>query len=256
MKNKLSIIALSTMMAMGMLTSASADDEWQIIIAPYFFAMAADYDSTIDGRTANVDMSFKDIINDMDVKGGALRIEAWKGDWGILLDGIYTNMEGDFGPNNDLSTKTTDVMIDLMGAHRILKNTLLDRPLFFDIKAGLRYHYMKQEAKLSLPGAGLKIKAGGSYDWVEPVVGARVGWSLTEKLTLSSRGDVGGFDIGSASKLTWSLTTLLNYQFSRHWSVAGGYRYLDMDYSRGSGNSKFGFDGSLDGVIIGITWRN
>jgi opacity protein-like surface antigen len=235
---------------------AASDDEWKITIAPYFFAMAADYDSTIDGRTANIDMSFKDIIDDMDVLGGALRMEAWKGDWGILLDGIYTNMEGDFGPKDNLSTKTTDIMIDLLGAYRLLKKTFLDRPLIVDIGAGLRYHYLKQKAHFSLSGPRLKIKAGESYDWVEPLVGTRIGWSLTEKLTLITSADMGGFGIGSASKLTWSITSLLNYKFSRHWSVAGGYRYLDMDYSRGSGNSKFGFDGTLDGVIIGVTWRN
>ena len=67
---------------------------------------------------------------------------------------------------------------------------------------------------------------------------------------------MGGFGIGSASDLTWSITTYLNYQFSKHWSLAGGYRYLDMDYSRGSGTSKFGLDGSLEGFMIGFSWRN
>jgi hypothetical protein len=165
-------------------------------------------------------------------------------------------MEGDFGPNDNLSTKTTDIMIDLLGAYRLLKKTFLDRPLIVDIGAGLRYHYLKQEAQFSLPGNLPKIKAGDSYDWLEPVIGSRIKWKLTEKLGLLTGVDVGGFGIGTASDLTWSITTLLNFQFSRHWSVAGGYRYFDMDYSRGSGNSKFGFDGSLDGVMIGVTWRN
>jgi hypothetical protein len=235
---------------------AAPDDEWEIIIAPYFFAMSADYTSTIDGRKADIDMTFKDIIDNMDVLGGALRVEAWKGDWGILFDAIYTDMEGDFGPRDNLSTKTTDIMIDLLGAYRLLKQTFLDRPLIVDIGAGLRYHYLKQEARFSLPGASPRIKAGGSYDWLEPVIGSRIKWKLTEKLGLLTGVDMGGFSIGSASKLTWSITTLLNYQFSRHWSVAGGYRYLNMDYSRGSGNSKFGFDGSLDGVMVGFSWRN
>ena len=235
---------------------AASYDEWEITISPYFFAMSADYTSTIDGKKADIDMSFKDIIDDMDVLGGALHLEAWKGDWGILLDGIYTDMEGDFGPKDNLSTKTTDIMIDLLGAYRLLKNTLFDRPLIVDIGAGLRYHYLKQEAQFSLPGARPKIKAGGSYDWVEPVIGTRIRWAFTEKLTLLLSADMGGFGIGSASKLTWSVNSLINYQFSKHWSVAGGYRYLDMDYSRGSGNSKFGFDGTLDCVMIGVTWRN
>ena len=255
---KLSCISMAAVILFSIYSPAQAasNDEWEITISPYFFAMSADYTSTIDGKKAAIDMSFKDIIDDMDVLGGALHIEAWKGDWGILLDGIYTDMEGDFGPKNNLSTKTTDIMIDLLGGYRLLKNTLFDRPLSVDIGAGLRYHYLKQEAQFSLPGARPKIKAGGSYDWVEPVIGTRIRWAFTEKVALLLGADMGGFGIGSASKLTWSVNTFINYQFSKHWSVAGGYRYLDMDYSRGSGNSKFGFDGSLDGVMIGVTWRN
>jgi hypothetical protein len=236
-------------------TQAASDDEWEIIIAPYFFAMSADYDATMDGRTASVDMSFKDIIDDMDVLGGSLRIEAWKGDWGIIADGIYTNMEGDFGPRDSLSTTTTDVMIDLMGARRILKNSLIDRPLSFDIMGGLRYHYLKQRAKFA-PGGNISVRVGDSQDWVEPVIGGKTSWFFTEKWAVHARGDMGGFNIGSASKLTWSITSYLTYKLSRNWSVAGGYRHLDMDYSRGSGTSKFGFDGSLNGVIVGIVWRN
>jgi hypothetical protein len=29
-----------------------------------------------------------------------------------------------------------------------------------------------------------------------------------------------------------------------------------MDYSNGSGDSKFAFDGSLKGVMVGVSWRN
>jgi len=246
---------------------AASDDEWRIIVAPYFFAMSADYDSTINGKTANVDLKFKDILDDFDVLGGSLRIEAWKGDFGIILDGIYTSLDGDFssregrfGQSAKVNAKLADTMIDLLGAYRILKGTLFDRPLIIDTWAGLRYHYLKQKVRLEVSGSGpLSGRAkrlGDSHDWVEPVIGGRVGWNFTEKWSLLTGADMGGFGIGSASDLTWSVTSLLNYQFSEHWSVAGGYRYFDMDYSRGSGKDEFGFDGSLDGIIIGVTWRN
>jgi hypothetical protein len=253
------ILTTITLVIAASPAQAASDDEWEIIIAPYVFAMSADYDSTIDGQTANVDLKFKDILKDFDVMGGSLRIEAWKGDWGIILDGIFTDLDGDLGPNDNLNAKLRDVMIDLQGAYRIGKNTLLDRPFITEIFGGLRYHYLKQKAHLNAspgPGPGLSIKAGTSEDWIEPVIGGRIKWILTEKWGLLTGADMGGFGIGSASKLTWSITSLLNYQFSKHWSVAGGYRYLDMDYSRGSGNKKFGFDGTIDGVIVGITWRN
>ena len=81
-------------------------------------------------------------------------------------------------------------------------------------------------------------------------------WPFAEKWTLAVRGDMGGFGIGSASDLTWSITTGLDFKLSEKWSIDIAYRYFDMDYSKGSGSNEFGFDGSMDGVMIGLTWRN
>jgi opacity protein-like surface antigen len=120
--------------------------------------------------------------------------------------------------------------------------------------AGPRYHYLKQEITPDEPPGA--ETAGTSKDWMELAIGARTEWLFTEKWTLITRGDMSGFGIGSGSKLTWSVTSLLDYRFSKHWSVAGGYRYYNMDYTNGSGDSKFGFDGTLKGVMVGVSWRN
>jgi len=68
----------------------------------------------------------------------------------------------------------------------------------------------------------------------------------------------------------WVLVSVLNIEtvplFLRTWADSAlgrrlicidiAYRYFDMDYSKGSGSNEFGFDGSMDGVMIGLTWRN
>ena len=51
------------------------------------------------------------------------------------------------------------------------------------------------------------------------------------------------------------VTTGLDFKLSEKWSIDIAYRYFDMDYSKGSGSNEFGFDGSMDGVMIGLTWR-
>jgi opacity protein-like surface antigen len=234
---------------------AASDDEWDIRISPYFFAPALDADVTASGVTQSLDLNFSDILNDFDVFGVSGRIEAWKGDWGIVLDVSYTDLEGDFGPNDSVEVDITDWIMDLQASYRIHRATLLDGPLLFDIMAGPRYHYLKQKITPDTPEPGPGTQ-GTSKDWIELAVGARAEWLFTEKWTLITRGDMSGFGIGSGSKLTWSVTTLLDYRFSEHWSVAGGYRYYDMDYSNGSGSSKFGFDGSLNGLMVGVSWRN
>lgn len=261
---KLSYAAMAAVILLGFCSPslASSSDEWEIMIAPYFFVANPNYDATIDGITKNVDLSFSDIWDDFDVLAGSLHIEAFKGDWGVVVDSNFTDLDGDFGPRDNLNAQLTQFWTDVLGAYRIKKFTLLDRPFTTDIMGGLRYHYLKQKGKFDLPGPGgpgpgiPAIRVGTSEDWIEPVIGAKSSWHLTEKWSLQAGGTVGGFDIGSASKLTWVVNSYINYQFARHWSFALGYRYFNMDYSKGSGQDKFGFDGYINGIMIGFVWRN
>ena len=234
----------------------AADDEWKLRITPYFFAPALDFDATTSGRTASVDLSFSDSWDQLDVFGLSVRTEAWKGECGIVFDAYYVDLDGEFGPNDSIDVDMKDAVVDLLAAYRIETDAFQGQTLFFDVLTGLRYHYLKQEITLDPPGPIPSVTLGGSEDWIEPVIGGRVVWPFAEKWTLAVRGDMGGFGIGSASDLTWSITTGLDFKLSEKWSIGIGYRYYDMDYSKGSGSNEFGFDGSMDGVILGLTWRN
>ena len=250
------IIAVS---ALGFLCSpaqGAADEEWKLRITPYFFAPAIDFDATTSGTTVSLDMSFSDILENFDVFGLSVRTEAWKGEWGIVFDVYYVDLDGEFGPTDNIDVDIKDASVDLLAAYRIETDSFKGQTLFFDIMSGLRYHYLKEEIKLGLPGPLPSVTLGGSENWIEPVIGGRVVWPFAKKWALAVYGDMGGFGIGSASDLTWSINTAIDFILSEKWSIDIGYRYYDMDYSKGSGRNEFGFDGTMDGVIIGFTWRN
>ncbi|MHC4554654.1 MAG: YfaZ family protein [Planctomycetota bacterium] len=141
----------------------------------------------------------------------------------------------------------------------------------FEPYGGLRYTYLKEEATIqqntnvSLSSSGSlgsgsqsasssgKEKIGDSRDWVEPFVGGRISWDLNEKFTLWFRGDVGGFGIGSASDLTYNLIPGCAYKLTENTTVDFSYRYLNMDYSNGSGSDKLALDVEAYGPVIGMT---
>jgi hypothetical protein len=140
--------------------------------------------------------------------------------------------------------------------------------LFFDVMAGGRYMYLKQEidldisrkiirrlAQRKLGNKTLKgnITLGGSQDWVEPFVGARVGIRIFEWLTFAVRGDIGGFGIGSASDLTWNLYGIFDIKPWEHVSFKIGYRYWNIDYEHGDGFNELGLTGNLHGPWLGLT---
>jgi opacity protein-like surface antigen len=243
---------------------SAAKDEWRIEFSPYLFAPDVDAKSTVSGATSHVKLDFGDILDDFAIFGLSGRLEVWKGDWGLFLDGYYTNLEGDFTlraptPTITVGTETSEAILDFGLGHRLLKLPLGEdqtRMLTGDILGGGRYHYLKQEIELSVFHpvlGGLGTTLGGDEEWVELIVGARIKCDIFDNFAVVVRGDIGGFGIGSGSDLTWNVLAGVDWRFRENMSLKVGYRVLDIDYERGSGRSRFGFDGQMRGPIIGLT---
>ena len=70
---------------------------------------------------------------------------------------------------------------------------------------------------------------------------------LSESFTLVVSGDYGGFDIGSSSHRTWSLSGFLAYRLGEHWELGGGWRTLELE--RGA------VDLEMSGPLVGLGYR-
>lgn len=115
----------------------------------------------------------------------------------------------------------------------------------FDLLFGLRYY----DIDFALfPGA-----TDGARDWVDPIVGGRWNWPLSEEWSLSLRGDVGGFGIGSA--LAWQVVALADYRPWTYVSLTGGLRAIGLDFSSGVGPDQYASDISVWGPIVGVSIR-
>jgi opacity protein-like surface antigen len=69
------------------------------------------------------------------------------------------------------------------------------------------------------------------------------------------RGDVGGFSIGSSADLTWTLTGMLEVKLSDTWVLIAGYRYVNVDWDKGSRPRRIELDYEIHGPIIGVSIR-
>lgn len=220
---------------------AAAEDARQSLIALYGWLTGVNADVRAGTLETSVDMSFSDILDNLD-KGFMLYYETWKKDRGFLLDVIYGRVSEDFaGPLLAADVKVTQTLLE---AAYVWRN---ERPrTAVDYLAGARYVDMDNDLTITLGPATGSASAGDS--WVEPFVGARYRTALSDKWNFGLRGDIGGVVTGS--DFTWQLSALFRYQMSRRWYVGLGYRYLDIDYDRGS----FGFDGSMSGPIVGFAY--
>ena len=70
------------------------DEEWEVRLMPYVFFLSLDAEGTIDGLSADADLSFDDIVDNLDF-GAMGRLEAWKGKWGLSFDGLFVNLGAD-----------------------------------------------------------------------------------------------------------------------------------------------------------------
>ncbi len=239
--------------------------DWEIRFMPYFWVPSLKADSTVNGLSGSVDLSCGDVFDYLDMTAMG-RIETWKDKWGLSFDGVYMNLNasGSFTGRRGLVDFNLDADVRLGMADFALMHRLFERSfgvdnqqkLTFEPYGGLRYGYLRQKIDLNIdiPNIGSTGRTlGTSEDWVEPFLGGRLIWDLNDTIALTVRSDAGGFGIGSASDLTWQIIGGVDYKFSENIILNTGYRYVDFDYSRGSGADEFGTHLKAQGPIMGLT---
>ena len=122
---------------------------WKVTGGTYLSLSGIDGEASIAGIAADVDLSFTDILDNFDVFGVSGRVEAWKDDhWGIIFDGMYMSIEGDFTINR-VRTVTIELERELTGPLG-LRTIDLRREIEFDIRFGTDIDVEIKQAQLDL----------------------------------------------------------------------------------------------------------
>jgi len=125
--------------------------------------------------------------------------------------------------------------------YRVLDN----RRIQIDGLTGLRYWHVGADFTLA------PIAGGGSLskpmNWVDPLVGARLKFPISRRLTAAIQGDAGGWGVGS--QLDYQMLGALSYPIKPTWALDAGWRYMYTDYSNSQLHSRV----AQSGLFIGIT---
>lgn len=218
--------------------------EWQHELAPYVWGAAMDGSAAIGPVTADLDMSFGDIVDNLEFGFmGAYR--ATNGPHSITLDGLYMGLGGTGrGPAGYVKA---DLDVDQTGLELSYGYEVIDRLVLF---GGLRYNDLATDIKLTGPLGSQKVDA--SADWVDPLIGARYTIPFAEVWSLTLSGDIGGFGVGS--DFAWQGVATVRWQFSDNVGALAAYRYLDMDYEDGGGARYFNYDVASSGPALGVVF--
>jgi hypothetical protein len=146
---------------------------------------------------------------------------------------------------------------EIIAAHRQLARAVIEERVSAAVAAARKKAQQAvARARKRLAGAidsairrAVPEHVAASKSWVDPFIGFRGRFNVTDKCYLVARGDIGGFGVGS--DLTWNAFAALGYQWTRSFSTELGYRHLALDYRDGG----FVYDTEMSGVYLGMTLR-
>ena len=253
-------------------SNEEGSNEWQFTFAPYIWFASLDGKLGVRGRTADVDASFLDVLENSDSVIGFLGYaEVRKGKWGVFVDSIYADVGTDTATVGPLSVDTQmQAWFFQFGAlYRIFGRSPAEvrgggpedawQKLVVDAYLGGRYSYMDGEidSRINLGfGPGLGRVVGRTEDWIDPIIGLRTVFSLTPKLKFNVKGDIGGFGVGS--HFAYQVQALLGYHFPLFGigsAVWAGYRALYQNFDTGMGANQFVYDMTMHGPITGLSFH-
>ncbi|MGE0627560.1 MAG: hypothetical protein AB7O43_07005 [Hyphomicrobiaceae bacterium] len=262
-------------------------DQWTWKFTSYAWLAYLTGDTTVKGRTAGVDVNPYQVLTNLKAMPWMSYGEGRKGRFAFYNDIVYAKIgvsggivkarnfgaigSGSVTVNGSLDSEQT--IVELGGAYELTRWPVGGAAggegfvpfTAFDILAGARYWRQDLELSVAAAGAvnigGLQISGnraiarGGTVDWVDPLVGFRFRHSFAPGHEMVLRADVGGFDVGS--QFSWNVVAAYSFDLMvRHgvrYSGVIGYRALDVDYAKGSNQTRYEYDVLQHGPISALT---
>jgi hypothetical protein len=228
------------------LAQVPTDDKWHFMLAPYVLFPHMSGDIGLGPLDVEVNSSPSDVFDNLQF-GAMLAAEAKKGPWAIGFNGMYMDLgkekERIIGPG--LVTLNGE-----LGAYQGAVELTGFRALtpFFEVLAGGRLNFIGADVALSANEASLNQDF--DQTWFDPFVGVRLTAPDTGRWTVSLRGDIGGFGVGSS--FAWQARARIGYRVSKLFEIGAAYWVSGMDYETGSGNTEFRYDVTSFGPQIGV----
>jgi hypothetical protein len=205
---------------------AQADDGWRVDVAPlYLWAATTDGNLAINGtRNIPVYMDFADAKSKL---AGAftLHVEAKKGRWGILGDGMFMRL------STDVDYTTPIIGAPIAGALK-LDQMIFNGKAMYEVKpgipfmlvGGIRTLSMSPSARFTGPVGGQLADVNVSVVNVAGVGGFVYRPKIAKKMVLLTQADIGG-----GSVFTWSALAGIEYHIKPWIGLAAGYNVLRID---------------------------
>jgi hypothetical protein len=237
---RLLIVIVGSFLWFSHLAAEEHEQSIQYEITPYLWAATIDGTLAVGGDEAPpIDSGYSFFsLDNLDGVASA-KFTARGQQWGFLFDFLYVAYEDTLLAGTPLQAKPR------LEGH-ILEYAATYQPASvndWQVVAGIRQQDIDVELSF------LNRTPQAAVTWFDPFIGVIYSPALTNKLSLSLRGDIGGFGIESERAVNAEAT--LRYQFGDTFSFKFGYRYLSVDFK----DNSLVYDVSLDGFLFGLGIR-
>lgn len=216
----------------------------------YMVGASLDGTTRVGDVTADVDVSFSDILDNLDT-GFMFAYRGERGPWSVGLDFSFMELEAKGSGLGPLGGTSARVESDQYIVQLDVGHALSER---LGVYGGVRYTELDADVKVVGGGPlGGTLQRSINESWADPVIGLRYAAPLGARWLLVAKGDVGGF--GVASDFTWAATVFTAFNINEHATLMLGYRHIDVDYTTGSGANRFDWDVATGGPAAGFAWR-
>jgi len=210
----------------------------------YLFALGMDGSMVVRGQEADVDVSFSDILEDLEM-AASLHVDANKreSNWGWFFDLFWASL----GQNLEQPSGEYDLnmaYVEGAGTYNLGES--------FELLAGLRYTSMDLTLDIRPPDPIQPRRVEGDQSWTDLMVGGRVATAPGKRFRFWARGDLAGFGISNSSNLTWNVALMGQLNVSRRVGLILGYRWLDIDYE--DKDALFAMDVLQSGPILALSY--
>jgi hypothetical protein len=242
----LAIANPSVVSAQGSKPNEQPKSKWSFLVEPYL--MIPNMSGNVglgDLPDVSIDASSGDIFSKLKM-GAMLNLEASNDKWTIATDFIYMDLKQDVKTGtviNSGDVTAKQFAWEIAGLKRLTPWLELGLGgILNSVNSGVNIN-------LNAIGGGTNNKAKElTQTWFDPMLVARVKNKPGQKFIYQLRGEIGGFGIGS--DLAWQIQAYAGYRFSKLFQVTGGYRVISLDYTTGSGESRFMYNIDTFGPVV------
>ena len=217
---------------------------WRHEVALYLLAAGLDGEVTVRGLDADVDVSFSDIMENLEA-GGMAAYRGTNGRWAVMANGVFMGLgatkDGRLGGRTDVDVDQAALEID--GTYRLNER--------LELLFGVRGRAIDVTAAVDSPPLP-ETRESADQRWIDPLVGLRVGVPMGGKWSFIGRGDIGGFGVGS--DLAWQVIARFDWRITPRFGASFGYQILDEDFEEGDGADRFRYEVTTLGPVVGVTF--